>query len=185
MDRLKTLVREPAILLSLGENLIALLVVLQVPLSHDQQATLFAVLVALIGLAKGVLTHPFAVHFVTDLARAVLVCAVAFGLHMSADDTTVIVTFVGTVVALIGSIRTTPSYDSIVGTRGAGGGPVAGRTERGAIGVLAGLGIALLLAGLLVLLFLHSLILGIVLLVIGGILVAVDHSRGGTYRRTL
>lgn len=176
MDRLRSFVREPALLLDFVETLLVLLVAFGVSLSHDQQAYIVAAIIAVIGLLKGISTVPLPVHLITDLGRAVLVLAASFGLHgLTEDRIAVVVTFLGTLTTLVGSIRTTPVNDPILAARGAGAGPVAGRdvlgrnghTEVGATrnGVL--IGVLLLVVGLIVWLLTGYAVIGIILIVVG------------------
>lgn len=172
MDRLKLLVREPALLLQLAENIIAALVIINVALSHDQETWIMAAIVAVNGILKGLTTHPFPVHFITDLARAVLMVGISFGLNLSVDKVTILVTLVGTMVALVGSLRTTPAYDPVIRPGGAGGGPVSTRAE-GGYANYGFLGIVLIVVGLLLWLLGGWLVLGIILIALGLILLVV------------
>lgn len=172
MDRLKLLVREPALLLQLAENIIAALVIINVALSHDQETWIMAAIVAVNGILKGLTTHPFPVHFITDLARAVLMVGISFGLNLSVDKVTILVTLVGTMVALVGSLRTTPAYDPVIRPGGAGGGPVSTRAE-GGYANYGFLGIVLIVVGLLLWLLGGWLVLGIILIALGVILLVV------------
>lgn len=107
--RLRELIREPALLIDLVETLVVLLVAFGVTLSGDQQTYIVAAVVALLGLAKGLLTRPFAVTLLTDAARAVLVLAASFGVGLSADQIAVIATGLGTIVTLIARGQITPT----------------------------------------------------------------------------
>lgn len=109
--RLRELVREPALLIDLTETLVVLLVAFGVGLSGDQQTYMVAAVVAVLGLAKGALTRPFAVTLVTDAARAVLVLAASFGIGLTADQIALIATALGTVVTLVARGQITPTRD--------------------------------------------------------------------------
>jgi preprotein translocase subunit SecG len=138
MDRLKQLIREPALLIDAFETLVVMVVALGLfSVSGDQQKILIALLIAVLAFAKGFLTTPFPVTVVPDLGRAALVAATAFGVfHISADQITIIVTFLGTAMTLVQRGMITPKNDPQVAVAGAGAGPVAGRTEEGAANVL-------------------------------------------------
>lgn len=164
-NRFNVLLREPALLLDAVETGLVLLVALGLPLGHDQETYIVALVVAVIGVFKGFSTRPFPVHLVTDLSRAVLVLVASFGLNLPPDKIAIIVTFIGTLTTLVGSIRTTPSFDAITRPGGAGAGPVT--NEAGEVGLLTVLGVVALVFGILALLFWHALILAIVLIVLG------------------
>lgn len=169
MDRLKLLVREPALLLQLVENIIAALVIINIHVSRDSEVWIMAAIVAVNGILKGLTTHPFPVHFITDLARAVLMIGISFGLNLSVDKVTVLVTLVGTIVALVGSLRTTPAYDPVTRPGGAGGGPVSTKAE-GGYANYGFLGIVLIVIGLLIWLLAGMSVIGIILIVLGVVL---------------
>lgn len=111
MNRFRELLREPALLIDLVETLIVLLVAFGVTLSGDQQTYIVAAVVALLGLAKGLLTRPFAVTLLTDAARAVLVLAASFGVGLTSDQIALIATGLGTIVTLIARGQITPAKD--------------------------------------------------------------------------
>ncbi len=118
MNRLKDILREPALLIDAVETGLILLVAFGLPWSGDQQAYIVAAIVAVIGVAKGVTTRPFAVSLITDLGRAVLVLAASFGLNVSGDQIAIAITFLGTVTTLVGRAQITPVSDPV------GAGPV-------------------------------------------------------------
>jgi hypothetical protein len=148
MDRVKALIREPALLIDAFESLVVFAVALGfLGLSGDQQTNTIALFIAVLALAKGFLTQPFPVTVIPDLGRAALVFCVSLGmLNLSADQITVTVTMLGTVIAALARGQITPRFDPVVRTGGAGAGPLSGTpTERGAVfGVLV---IILLAAG--------------------------------------
>lgn len=111
MTRLRELVREPALLIDLTETLVVLVVAFGIGLSGDQQTYIVAAVVAALGLAKGLLTRPFAVTLLTDAARAVLVLAASFGVGLTADQIALIATALGTVVTVVARGQITPAAD--------------------------------------------------------------------------
>lgn len=111
MERLRTLVREPALLIDCVETLLLMLVAFGLGLSGDQQTYIVAAVVALLGLIKGVLTRPFAVSAVTDFGRALLAVFASFGVGLSPDQIALTVTFLGLVTTLVTTLRITPARD--------------------------------------------------------------------------
>lgn len=128
MDRLRVLLREPALLLDAVETGLVLLVALGLHLSNTQQTDIVALIIAAIAVIKGASTLPFPVTIITDLARAVLVLVATFGLDLPPDRVAVIVTFIGTFVTLVQRVAVTPRYDPVVAVGGAGSGPVSGES---------------------------------------------------------
>ncbi len=119
MNRLKDILREPALLIDAVETGLILLVAFGLNWSGDQQAYIVAAIVAIVGVAKGFTTRPFAVSLITDLGRAVLVLAASFGLNVSGDQIAIAITFLGTLTTLVGRAQITPTNDPV------GAGPVA------------------------------------------------------------
>lgn len=111
MERLKTLVREPALLIDLAETLVIMLVAFGVGLSGDQQTYIVAAVVAGLGLLKAFMTRPFAVAAVTDFGRAVLALAATFGVGLTADQIAITVTALGTITTIILRAQVTPATD--------------------------------------------------------------------------
>lgn len=111
MERFKSILREPQLLIDAAETLLVMLVAFGVGLRGDQQSYVIAVIIALIGLLKGIFVKPFAVPLVTDFARALLVLAASLGVGLNPDQIAVAITFIGTVMTLIATLRTTPRYD--------------------------------------------------------------------------
>ncbi len=144
MDRIKALVREPALLIDFAESLLVLLVAFGVSMNGDQQSYIIAALVAFAGLAKGFTTTPFPVSVVPDFGRAVLVLGMAFGLNVNADQTAIIVTVLGTLTTIVARAQITPRLDPVVAKEGSGAGPVY--NERGA-GELWLVGVVILVVG--------------------------------------
>lgn len=124
MDRLRLLLREPALIIDFVETLVVVLVSFGLALTHDQQAWIVAVVVASLGVAKGFATHPFPVTVITDLGRAVLMLAVAFNLRISIDQVAMLTTLLGTLTTVIARGQITPVNSPVTDPGGAGAGPV-------------------------------------------------------------
>jgi hypothetical protein len=179
MDRVKALIREPALLIDAFESLVVFAVALGfLGLSGDQQTNTIALFIAVLALAKGFLTQPFPVTVIPDLGRAALVFCVSLGmLNLSADQITVTVTMLGTVIAALARGQITPRFDPVVRTGGAGAGPLSGTpTERGAANALFIAGVVVLVLGVLAIILLAagqplvSLVWCILLIVAGAVL---------------
>lgn len=125
MERLKTLVREPALLIDLSETFILMLVAFGLGLSGDQQTYIVAAVVALLGLLKAFTTRPFAVAAVTDFGRAGLVMFASLGVGLSPDQIALAVTFLGLVTTLVMTLRVTPANDPLPITPASGVVPTA------------------------------------------------------------
>ena len=126
MDRLKALIREPALLIDLAETLVLMIVAFGVGLSGDQQTYIVATIIGLLGLLKGFMTKPFPPAVVTDFGRAALALFASFGVGLTADQITLIVTALGLVTSIILRGQVTPAKDPVIDARGAGAGPVVG-----------------------------------------------------------
>lgn len=152
MDRLKALLREPALLIDAFESLVVVLIALGMfSLTGDQQTNTVALFIAILALAKGFFTRPFPVTVVTDLGRAAAVWCVSLGLlHWTPDQVTVVVTFLGTLMTVVQRAQITPRFDPVARPGGAGAGPIAGREEIGA-GELSYLGYVLVIVGVILL----------------------------------
>lgn len=107
-NRIVSLIREPALLIDLVETIVLLVVTLGLTLTVDQQTWIVAAFVAAIGLAKGLLTDPFAPSLVTDFGRAALMLGASFGLNLDPDSITLIVTALGTLTTLMMTNRVAP-----------------------------------------------------------------------------
>jgi len=127
MDRLKTLVREPALLIDFVETAVIMVVAFGIGLTGDQQTYIVAAVIAVLGLFKAFVTEPFAVAAVTDVGRALLCLAMSFGVGLTSDQIAIAVTALGAATTLLISLRVTPSYDPVVSPTGAGSGPVTGK----------------------------------------------------------
>lgn len=125
MDRLKGLIREPALLIDFAETLLVLLIAFGVSMTGDQQSYIIAALVAFAAMAKGFTTTPFPVSVVPDFGRAILVLAMAFGLNINADQTAIVVTMLGTLTTIVMRAQITPRRDPVIATKGSGSGPAA------------------------------------------------------------
>lgn len=94
--------REPALLfLGLISAVIQMVSAFVLPLSPDQQGVLNAVAVAIMGVITAVMVHsdqlaPAILGFV----QSAIAVGLAFGMHLSADNQSVIMTFVAAVVAM-------------------------------------------------------------------------------------
>jgi len=126
MERMKALVRDPALLLDLVESAIVLAVALgMLHITGAQQRYTIAVVIAVLALGKGFLTHPFPVTTVPDFGRALLVCFGSYGItHLTADQITLVATFLGTLTTVVARGQITPRYDPVTEVTGAGAGPV-------------------------------------------------------------
>jgi hypothetical protein len=126
MERVKALVREPALLIDAFESLVVVLIALGVLGLHgDAQTNLVALFIAVLALVKGFFTRPFPVTVIPDLGRAALVFCVSLGvLKWSPDQVTVLVTFLGTLMTVVQRAQITPAYDPVARPGGAGAGPL-------------------------------------------------------------
>lgn len=126
MDRLKALVREPALLIDLAETLVLMVVAFGVGLSGDQQTYIVAAVIALLGLLKAFMTRPFSVAALTDFGRAALALMASFGVGLTADQIAIAVTALGLITTIVLRAQVTPTSDPVVKQGGAGAGPVSG-----------------------------------------------------------
>ena len=126
-NRLKSLIREPALLIDLAETLVLMVVAFGVGLSGDQQTYIVVTVVALLGLLKAFLTRPFAVAALTDFGRAALALMASFGVGLTADQIALVVTALGLIATVVIRGQITPKADAVVQPGGAGAGPVAGQ----------------------------------------------------------
>lgn len=92
--------REPAALLSLVAVAIKLLAAFGAGLSPDQQAVLNAVAAAAVGLAVAVMAHDALAAPLYGFAQAALALALGFGLHWTADQQAVVLSFVQVAIAM-------------------------------------------------------------------------------------
>lgn len=131
MERLKALIREPAMLIDFFESLVVFAVAMGfLNLSGEQQMNAIALFIAVLAVAKGFLVEPFPVMVIGDLGRAALVFFVSVGtLNMTADQITIAVTMLGTLLSLVGRGQVTPRYDPVTANTGAGAGPVFPNAE--------------------------------------------------------
>lgn len=180
MDRIKALIREPALLLDAFESAVVVAVALGLfNITGDQQRYIIGAFIAVLALAKGFTTKPFPVTVIPGLGRALLVLVGSFGLiHLNADQITLLVTFLGTLTSLVARAQITPRYDPVIAPAGAGAGPVVGNGEGGYGDVFTLFGVALIILGLLLILLLHHLVIGIVLAIVGVVLLVGSQARG-------
>lgn len=183
MDRVRALLREPALLIDAFESLVVVLIALGMfNLTGDQQTNVVALFIAILAFVKGFFTRPFPVTVVTDLGRAGAVFCVSLGiLHWTPDQVTLVVTFLGTLMTIVQRAQITPRYDPVSRPGGAGAGPLAGREEVGEA-ALGFIGYLLLVIGIVLLIVsLFGLVpfyWGLILIVIGAVLWVLD--RGHT-----
>lgn len=174
MNRLKAILREPALLVDLAETILVVAVAYGWDLSRDQQGYIVAAIIAVAAVVKAFSTHPFPVTVFPDATRAILVVAVSvFGAALSADQIAVTATLIGTIVTLIARAQITPGASPVEAPAGAGAGPVAG--EAGYASLLTIVGVVLLVLGLLglVLIAAHNALLPLVWCIILAIVGAV------------
>lgn len=167
MDRLRLLLREPALLIDAFESGVVLAVALGLFNLHgEQQRDLIALFIAVLAAVKGFTTKPFPVTVIPDLGRAALVFFGSIQLtHLNADQITLVATFLGTVMALLARPQITPSKDPVTRPGGAGAGPVT--TEAGYVTANYSVAIILIVVGLLLWLLGGWFLLGIILIVLG------------------
>jgi hypothetical protein len=92
--------RDPALYLTLFATAVRLAAAFFLHLSVDQQAVLNAAATAVAGLIVAlVVAKDGQVAAILGVAQALLALAVGFGLHVSADNQAVIMSFVGALVA--------------------------------------------------------------------------------------
>lgn len=109
--------RDPALYLTLFATAVRLSAAFFLHLSIDQQAVLNAVATAVAGLIIAfVVAKDGQVAAILGFAQALLALAVGFGLHISADNQAVIMSFVGALVAAFVRTQMTAST-SAVGSR--------------------------------------------------------------------
>lgn len=124
--KVKELIRDPALLIDAVESGIVLAVALGMfHLSGESQRDLVAAVIAVLAVVKGFSTKPFPVTVIPDFGRAALVffCSVHVT-HLTADQITLVATFLGTITTLMARGQITPVYDPVVAPHGAGAGPV-------------------------------------------------------------
>lgn len=92
--------REPAALLAFVAVVIKLLAAFGAGLTSDQQAVLNAVAAAAVGLLVAVLAHDALAAPLYGFAQAGLALALGFGLHWSAEQQAVVLSFVQVAIAM-------------------------------------------------------------------------------------
>lgn len=173
MNRFRVLIREPALIIDAFESGVVMAVALGLFSLHgEQQRDLIAAFIALLAVVKGFSTKPFPVTVIPDFGRAALVFFGSIQLtHLNADQITIVVTFLGTVMTLMQRAQITPVADPVVKLGGAGAGPVAG--EAGLVTTNYALAVCLIVVGLIVWALLGSAVLGLILIVVGVVLLFV------------
>lgn len=111
MEKIKSLLREPALIIDIVETAVLMLLAFGVGLSGDQQTYLVAFAVAALGLLKAIIVKPFSVVVLTDFGRALLALMASFGVGLTADQIAISVTMLGLITTLAMTSRTTPRYD--------------------------------------------------------------------------
>lgn len=97
---MKYINREPAALLAFFAVGVKLLAAFGVGLSTDQQSVLNAAAAAIVGVVVAVLAHDALAAPLYGFAQAALALAVGFGLHWSADQQAVVLSFVQVAIAM-------------------------------------------------------------------------------------
>lgn len=92
--------REPALYVTLAATAIRLISAFWIDLTEHQQAALNAVVAAAGGLLIAHMVRDGQVAAILGLASALIALAIGFGLHLDPDDQAVIMSFVGTAVAM-------------------------------------------------------------------------------------
>ena len=113
ITRLRELLREPALLVDAFESGVVLAVALGLfHLTGESQRDLIALFIATLAVAKGALTHPFPVTVIPDVGRAALVFFGSVHLtHLTADQITLVATFLGTLMTLLQRPQITPAIE--------------------------------------------------------------------------
>lgn len=97
---MKYFTREPAALLAFFAVGVKLLAAFGVGLSTDQQSVLNAGAAAVVGIVVAVLAHDALAAPLYGFAQAAIALAVGFGLHWSADQQAVVLSFVQVAIAM-------------------------------------------------------------------------------------
>lgn len=95
--------REPAVWLNLIASAVALLSAYVLHLTTDQQGTLNALAAAGVALAVGIMTHDSWAPLALGLLKAVIMLALAWHLHVSAENQALIFTLASAVLAAFGA----------------------------------------------------------------------------------
>jgi len=110
MNRIKELVREPALVIDALESGLVLAVALGLfSLTGEAQRDLVALFITILAVGKGFMTRPFPPTVIPDLGRAAFVFFGSVHLtHLTADQITLVATFLGTITTLIATNRISP-----------------------------------------------------------------------------
>lgn len=92
--------RDPALFISLGATTVRLFAAFIVDLNADQQALLNAVIAAVAGVAICVIVRDGLPAAILGLVQALLALAIGFGLHVDPDNQALIMSGVGTAMAM-------------------------------------------------------------------------------------
>ncbi len=92
--------RDPALFVSLGATSIRLISAFFITLSVEQQSALNAVIAAVAGLIVTGLVRDGLPAAILGVVQALIALALGFGLEISADNQAVVMSFVGTVIAM-------------------------------------------------------------------------------------
>jgi hypothetical protein len=92
--------RDPALYLTLVATAVRLLAAFVIHLSDEQQAVLNAVATAVAGaIVAAIVNRDGQVPALLGVAQALLALAVGFGLHISAENQAIIMSFIGAITA--------------------------------------------------------------------------------------
>lgn len=92
--------RDPALLLALGASAVKLTGAFLINLSVNEQATLNALVAALVGFAVARVVRDGQVAAILGILQALIAVAIGFGLRLSPESQALIMTFAGTVAAM-------------------------------------------------------------------------------------
>lgn len=101
--------REPAVILEFAKAILMAVSVTLVPVGAEVQAAILAVLVAGVGVVKGLATRPIAPTILTDLITAVGVLLLAFGVDVGPERIAAFVTLASAAVVLIQRAQISPA----------------------------------------------------------------------------
>lgn len=108
MPKLTILGREPAALIGFIEALLALAGTQLFGWSNEQVGTVVAVTAAILGLYTAVVTHDTLLGVAVGLLKAVVIAAIGFGAHISAEQTGLLVAVTTTAISLFQRTQTSP-----------------------------------------------------------------------------
>lgn len=110
MTRFKELLREPALVIDAFESGLVLAIAFGLfHLTGAAQRDLVALFIAVLAVGKGFTTKPFPPTVIPDFGRAAFVFFGSVHLtHLTADQITLVATFLGTMTTLIATNRISP-----------------------------------------------------------------------------